>query len=471
MAEVYDLVVIGAGSAGLTAADFAAKFGARVALIEKQRIGGDCTWTGCVPSKTLLKISKVAHEIRTAERYGLTPQDLIVDFKSVMSAVRRVISLVYENESPEALRSKGIDVLIGDVHFLDPHTLCVGSDTITAKHVILTTGAHFSVPPVNGLDAVKYLTYENVWDLQLLPEHLLVIGAGPIGCEMSQAFRRLGSQVTVIEGGERILPRDEPDASTVLTKVFHSEGIKLNFNVKIERVWQEENTIYVSDGKEKFSGDYLLIAVGRSPNVDGLALEKAGVEYSPLGIKVDQHLHTSQRHIYAAGDCTGSYQFTHYAGWQAAMAVRNALLPGASKAVSDRVPWTTFTDPEVAHIGLTQDQARVRFGEAVTTCDWPMKHVDRALTEHDTSGFLKIVHKKDGTLLGATIVCARAGEMIHEWIVALEKGIKVGDLAQVIHVYPTYSTASMQAAADIRVAQILGGTSGQIIRRIARLMK
>lgn len=471
MAESYDLVIVGAGSAGLTAAGFAVQLGARVAVVEKHRIGGDCTWTGCVPSKTLLKIAKVTHEMRTADRYGLTPADPVVDLKSVMSVVHRVINQVYQHESPEALRANGIDVILGDVRFLDSHTLSVNEDIFTARYVLLSTGAHPFIPPINGLDTVNYLTYENIWDLETLPEHLLVIGAGPIGCEMAQAFRRLGSQVTLIEGEERMLLRDEPDASKVMTAVFKAEGINMHFAVTVDRVWQKGKTIHVAAGVKELAGDCLLVAVGRRPNVDGLALEKAGVAYSPRGIDVDEHLRTSQRHMYAAGDCIGSYQFTHYAGWQAAMAVRNALLPGATKGIRDMVPWTTFTDPEVAHVGLTEQQAREQLGDAVMTCQWPMERVDRARTEGHTQGFLKLVHKKDGTLLGATIVCQRAGEMIHEWIVALEHSLKVGDLAQTIHVYPTYSTASMQAAAEIRVAQLLGGISGRVIRGLSHLLR
>jgi len=471
VAESYDLVIVGAGSAGLTAAGFAVQLGARVAVVEKHRIGGDCTWTGCVPSKTLLKIAKVTHEMRTADRYGLTPADPVVDLKSVMSVVHRVINQVYQHESPEALRANGIDVILGDVRFLDSHTLSVNEDIFTARYVLLSTGAHPFIPPINGLDTVNYLTYENIWDLETLPEHLLVIGAGPIGCEMAQAFRRLGSQVTLIEGEERMLLRDEPDASKVMTAVFKAEGINMHFAVTVDRVWQKGKTIHVAAGVKELAGDCLLVAVGRRPNVDGLALEKAGVAYSPRGIDVDEHLRTSQRHMYAAGDCIGSYQFTHYAGWQAAMAVRNALLPGATKGIRDMVPWTTFTDPEVAHVGLTEQQAREQLGDAVMTCQWPMERVDRARTEGHTQGFLKLVHKKDGTLLGATIVCQRAGEMIHEWIVALEHSLKVGDLAQTIHVYPTYSTASMQAAAEIRVAQLLGGISGRVIRGLSHLLR
>lgn len=471
MAESYDLVVIGAGSAGLTAAGFATQLGARIALIEKNRIGGDCTWTGCIPSKTLLKTAKVAHQMRTADRYGLTPVNPKVDLKSVMSRVRNVIDQVYEHESPEALRANGVDVLISNVLFIDAHTLAVNDTTVTARHVLLTTGAHSLIPPINGLDSVNYLTYETIWEIEVLPAHLLVIGAGPIGCEMAQAFCRLGSKVTLIEDMERLLPRDEPTASKVLAEVFTSEGINLSFNIPVERAWQDKDGIHILGGGQEFTGDALLVAVGRRPNVDSLSLEKAGVTYNAGGIEVDEHLRTSQRHIYAAGDCTGSHQFTHYAGWQATMAVRNALLPGAAKGISDRVPWTTFTDPEVAHVGLTEEQARERFGDGVMTCDWPMARVDRARTEGDTAGFLKLIHKPDGTLLGVTIVCGRAGEMIHEWIVAIEHSLKVGDLSQVIHVYPTYSTASMQSTAEIRMAQLSNGMSGKIIRSAVRLWR
>lgn len=471
MNTTYDLVIIGGGSAGLTAAGFAVQLGARVALVEKHRIGGDCTWTGCVPSKTLLKAAKVAHQMRTADRYGLTPVESKVNLASVMAHVRVVVAEVYEHESPEALRADGIDVFLGAARFLDPHTLAVGESTLTTRHVLIATGAHPFIPPVAGLDSVDYLTYESVWDLEVLPRHMLVVGAGPIGCEMAQAFRRLGSQVTLVASRDRVLPRDDPAASRVLGEVFAAEGIDLRYNARAERAWQDEGGIHLVAGGDELLGDALLIAAGRRPNVDGLDLEKAGVAYSAKGIQVDEHLRTSQRHIYAAGDCIGSHQFTHYAGWQAFMAVRNALLPGASKGVTERVPWTTFTDPEVAHIGLLEEQAREKFGDAVMTCQWPMEKVDRARAEGNIAGFLKLIHKKDGTLLGATVVAARAGEMIHEWIVALDRGLKVGDLANTIHIYPTYSTASMQAAVAIRVSQLLRGTSGKVVRRLARLMR
>ncbi|MCP4516866.1 MAG: FAD-dependent oxidoreductase [Delftia sp.] len=395
-----------------------------------------------------------------------------------MEHVRGVINGVYEHETPDVLRADGIDVLLGAARFVDANTISAGDVVLRARNFLLATGAHPFTPPIAGLQDVDYLTYESVWEMETLPQHLLVVGAGPIGCEMSQAFRRFGSQVTLLASRERLLPRDDADASRVLGRVFESEGINIRYKTRAERAWQDQEGIHLLaggktplSGGKKFVGDALLITTGRRPNVDGLDLEKAGVAYSPQGIQVDDNLRTSQRHIYAAGDCTGGPQFTHYAGWQAFMAARNILLPGASRGVCDDIPWTTFTDPEVAHVGLTEQQARDEFGDEVMTCEWPMAQVDRARAEGDTQGFIKLVHKKNGALLGATIVAERAGETIHEWIVALNQGLKVGDLASAIHVYPTYSVAGLQAAAAIRIENLLSGTSGRVIRGLARLMR
>lgn len=467
----YDLVVIGGGSAGLMGAAIAIQFGARTALVEKFRIGGDCTWSGCIPSKTLIKTARVAHEMRTADRFGLPASEPRVNLKAVMEHVHQTIQEVYQEETPEALRADGIDVFMESARFLDAHTLAVGDQHLSARNFLIATGAQPWIPPVPGLDKVNYRTYETIWDLDILPKHMLVIGGGPTGSEIAQAFRRLGSQVTLVECGDRLLPHDDLKASQVIAQVFADEGITLRFQSPVQRAWQDESGIHLEVGSGEIVADEMLIAVGRKPNVDSLGLENAGVKFSPMGIAVDINLRTSQKHIFAAGDCIGSYQFTHYAGWQAAMAARNALLPGNSRGQTDLVPWTTFTDPEVAQVGLTEAQSHARFGDAIMTCEWPMEKVDRARTEGDTAGFLKIVHKKDGTLLGVTIVAGRAGEMIHEWIIALDRGLKVGNLSSAIHVYPTYSVASMQASAAIRIEQLLGGTSGQVIRGLARLMR
>ena len=469
--EDYDLVIIGAGSAGLIAAGFAVQLGRRVALVEKHRIGGDCTWTGCVPSKTLLKAAKVAHEMRHADRYGLGPVNPAVDLKAVMAKVKLVVEQVYRAESPEVLRAQGIDVFLSPAQFLDPHTVDLGDTRLTARRFLIATGARPTVPPLPGLDGVKYLTYETVWDLEELPRHLIVVGAGPIGCELAQAFVRLGAGVTLLEAGPRILPQDEPEAAELIARRLSEDGVDVRLGTLAQRVWQSGEEIHVALDGQELAGDALLLAAGRQPVVAGLGLEKAGVDYSIHGIEVDDRLRTSRRHIYAAGDCVGGYQFTHYAAWQGFMAVRNAFLPGTTKGVLDQVPWATFTDPEVAHVGLTEAQARSRFGEAVMVCHWPLDRVDRALAEGDSDGFVKLVHKGDGTFLGATIAAARAGEMIQEWSLAIDRGLKMGDLASSIHVYPTYATASMQAAAHIRVEQMLGGASGRVIRGLARLAR
>ena len=471
MSKTYDLAIIGGGAAGMIAAPFAIQLGASVAFVEKDRIGGDCTWTGCVPSKTLLKAAKVAHQMRTADRYGLPPVDPAVDLKSVMSHVHSVIEEIYEPTAPEALRHKGMDVFLGEPQFLDSHTLAIGEMTLTSQNIIICTGAHPVIPPISGLDGVSYLTYRNIWNLEVLPRHLVVIGGGPIGCEMAQAFRRLGAGVTLLEAGERLLPNDDASASPVLAKVFTDEGVDLLLNTHLERAWQDGDSIHLMAGDKEIVCDALLVAVGRRPNVEGLSLEKAGVRYTEHGIQVDGHLRTSQSHIYAAGDCIGGYQFSHYAGWQGFLAVRNALLPGAAKGVTDQVPWTTFTDPEVAHVGMTEQQARQRSGAEVLTYEWPMARVDRALNEGETSGFLKLVYQKNGTLLGVTIVAAQAGEMIGEWVIALKYGFDVDRLSRVIHVYPTYSMASVQAAVDIQMGRLLSGIKGRVIRRLAHVTR
>jgi pyruvate/2-oxoglutarate dehydrogenase complex dihydrolipoamide dehydrogenase (E3) component len=469
MNSKYDLAIIGGGAAGLIAAPFAIHLGARVAFIEKDRIGGDCTWTGCVPSKTLIKTARVAHQMRTADRFGLEPVDTAVDLKPVMEHVRSVIAEIYSHTTPEALRKQGIDVYLGEPHFIDAHTISIGEQRLQANYVLICTGAHPFIPPIPGLDKTKYLTYHNIWDLNVLPRHLVVIGGGPIGCEISQGFHRLGSRVTLVEGGDRLLPHDDSDASKTLAEVFRTEGIDLKLKSNVERTWQEGDDIHLIAAGRELVCDALLVAVGRRPSVEGLVLEKAGIKYSNQGIQVDSHLRTNQSHIYAAGDCLGGFQFSHYAGWQGFIAVRNALLPGSSNGLTSQVPWTTFTSPEIAHVGMTEEQAREKLGDEVMTHVWPMKSVDRALNEAEETGFLKIIYRKDRKLLGVTIVAAEAGEMINEWVVAMKHNFKVDELASVIHVYPTYATASMQASAAVLVKRLLGGLTGAVIKRLAHV--
>lgn len=464
MNETYDLIVIGGGAAGLTAADFAAQLRVRVALVEKHLIGGDCTWTGCVPSKALLKAAKVAHEARTAAHYGVCTAPPTVDMPQVREYVRRAMAEVYQYETPERLAHQGVEVVIGAARFLDAGTIQAGERTLSAKKFIITTGARPLIPDIPGLQEVPFLTYLQIFDNDRLPERLVIIGAGPVGVEMAQAYQRLGSQVILV--GDRLLPKDEPEAAEVLGKVFAREGIQF-VQGWVTNVRQEGAEIVISVNDQEFRGDMLLVAVGRAPAVEGLDLERAGVAYSLQGIQVDDKLRTNVKHIYAAGDCTGGRQFTHLAGRHGFQAARNALLPGNSNGSSEWVPWTTFTDPEVAHVGLTEAQAREKFGPTVMVTRWNMDRTDRAVCENDRDGFIKVVHQKDGALLGATVVAGRAGEVITEFVQALKHGLKMSDLVSAIHVYPTYSTAVMQLAANITLDDLLTGLSGKVIRRLS----
>jgi pyruvate/2-oxoglutarate dehydrogenase complex dihydrolipoamide dehydrogenase (E3) component len=464
----YDLVVIGAGSGGLVGARFAAQLGAKVALIEKNRIGGDCTWTGCVPSKALIKAAKVAHEVRTAAGYGICTTAPTADMSAVREYVRGAMHAVYEFETPETLAREKVNVIFGAPEFLNATTINIGERMVHSKSFLLTTGARPFIPPILGLNSVPFITYEQIFENDTLPKRMIVLGGGPIGMEMAQAYQRLGSQVTVITNS--VLPKEDAEVQKLMQSVLEREGVR--FILEPARSARcHENVIFIITDTQEVEGDLLLVAVGRKPNLDGLQLDKAGVRYSANGIQVDDHLRTSVKHIYAAGDVTGSYQFTHYAGWQAFQAVRNALLPGSSSGMSNLVPWVTFTDPEVAHIGATEKQARSEHGNHIEVHRWEMAKVDRAVCENDVSGFLKIITKPDGEILGATIVGARAGEAILELIVATKQGMKIGDLAGPIHPYPTYSTAVQQMAAEIAVEQLLSGTSGRLVRGLSKVFR
>ncbi len=468
MSDRYDIVIIGAGSGGLVGARFATQLGAKVALVEKNRIGGDCTWTGCVPSKALLKAAKVAHEIRTAAQYGIRAGAPITDMSAVREYVRSAMESVYKLETPERLAKEGVDVVFGAARFVDPSTIIASARTIQSKSFVITTGARPFIPPIPGLIEAPFSTYEQIFENETLPKTMTVVGGGPIGMEMAQAYQRLGSEVTIISNS--VLPKDEPEVREVMQGVFEREGVRF-VTGSAKSVRKDKGLITVATEHQEIIGELLLIAVGRRPNVSGLDLEKSGVTYSPRGIPVDDRLRTNVHHIYASGDVTGSYQFTHYAGWQAFQAVRNALLPGSSSGVSDLVPWVTFTDPEVAHIGLTEAQARAKYQDRVGVHRWCLDKVDRAVCENDSAGFLKVLTKPDGTILGATIVAARAGEAIVELVVTIKQGMKIGDLAGAIHPYPTYSTGIQQMAADIAVEHLLSGTSGKLVRSLSRVFR
>ena len=468
--DTYDLLVIGGGSAGLTAAGFAAKFGASAAIVERGRLGGDCTWTGCIPSKALLYAAKLAKQARTADRYGLPVNDEPVDLKRVMDWVRSVAEEVGAQESPERLAEEGIDVIPGAARFVDPNTLEVDGRLVTAGKIVIATGARPVLPNVEGLADVECLTYRDIWEVSTLPERLVIIGCGPVGSEFAQAFARLGSRVTQVEFADRMLPQEDPDISAIMARAFDTEGVEQIFEAMVTRVSRDSDGIHVHVGEREIVCDRLLYATGRRPVVEGLALEAAGVEYDAGGIKVDDRMRTSQKHIYAVGDCNGGAQFTHYAGWQGAMAARNAILPGSDPGTVDLVPRVTFTDPEVASVGLSEADALARHDDAVVS-KRPLSRVDRAFTDDAGDGVVKVVHRRDGTILGVTIVAPPAGEMIHEWIVAMRAGMKMGDVAQALHAYPTYSLAAQQLAAEVRLSNALSGMSGRLARRLSKVVR
>lgn len=464
--EPYDLVVIGAGSGGLTAAGFAAQIGARVALVERDRVGGDCTWSGCVPSKALLKVAKVAHEARWGRQYGVLSDATRVDIAQVRTYIRRAIAEIYAHETPEQLARKGVEVVLGAAHFLDAHTIRAGEQTLRARHVLITTGAHPRNPAIPGLDTVPYLTHTKIFEHDRLPGQLAIIGAGPVGVELAQAYRRLGAEVALI--GPRLLPREDAEVAQVISSVFADEGVCLVADRARAARALDDGRIVVTTGGGEVVCDTLLVAAGRAPNVAGLDLERAGVTYSARGIAVDAHMRTSVPHIYAAGDVVGGPQYTHLAAWQAFYATRNALVPGGSAARDDIIPRVTFTDPEVAHVGLTEAEARARHGDGVVVTRMDLERFDRAVCENDLHGFLKVMHRRGGAILGATMVAARAGEAITEFALAIRHGLPLSALTDALHPYPTYTTGVMQLAADATADALLSNPAGRLALRAAR---
>jgi pyruvate/2-oxoglutarate dehydrogenase complex dihydrolipoamide dehydrogenase (E3) component len=465
----YDLAILGAGASGLIAADFAVQLGARIALLDKGPIGGDCTWTGCVPSKSLIKVATVAHHARNAARYGVGTSEPVIDMTVVRDYLRSTIQQIYKPTEPETLSKKGMDVLIGVTRFLDPHTLEVGEQQIRAKKILINTGAEPRIPQIQGLATVPYSTYQKIFDNDRLPQHFLVIGGGPIGCELAQAYRRLGSRVTVI--AERLLPREEPEVSELLNRIFGQEGIE-RLRGRAEFVRSEGEAITVHTEAGKVTGDLLLVAVGRAPLVRGLGLEAASVRYTKNGIEVNEFLQTSAKHIYAAGDVIGGAQFSHLAGWQGFQAVRNALLPGNNSGTSAAMPHITFTSPEVAQIGMTEELARKQFAaKDLLIKSFDNSKVDRAVNEDDRLGLIKIVARSNGAILGASIVGERAGETITEIAVAMRNNLKLSDVAATIHPYPTYSTGIQLLATKMAVERAFSGTSGRIIRGLSALWR
>ena len=466
----YDLTIIGAGSAGLVLAVASAKLGKKTALVEKHKLGGDCLWTGCVPSKALLKSAHIAHHTKAAEQYGITVSDVEVDFQRVMQHVRNAQGTIErEHDNPERFREMGVDVIFGSGHFDSPKSFTVQNveqrqtTTLKSKKFVICTGSRPAAPPIPAIDSINYLDSHNIWEIDKLPQKLLVAGAGPIGIELGQAFHRLGAKVTIVQRSDRILPREEPVVSERMLEYLRGEGIAILLNANLVEVTDLKRNQEEKDGistnenycaaldirgeKRDVTVDQILIAAGRKPNVEGLGLERIGVRTEKRGIEVNEKLQTSVKNIYAAGDVIGHYLFTHVAAFQAQQIIQNIFFPGLKSINYSVVPWTTFCDPEVARCGLTEAEARKKHGDVdVFTVDF--EDVDRAVAEGETEGFIKIIATKwTGKILGVHLIGPRAGEILHEFVLAMKAGLSLRKLTSVIHVYPTYSSIVWQVAA------------------------
>ncbi|MHC4571107.1 MAG: dihydrolipoyl dehydrogenase family protein [Planctomycetota bacterium] len=467
----YDVVVIGAGSAGLVACKVANGLGKKTALIEKRKIGGDCTWFGCIPSKTLIKSANIAHQMTRLKEFGLAPSSPIeFNTDNVMAHVRAVVQADADTHPPDSFKAEGINVMFGGPKFLDNHRIELDGRTISSKKFVICTGSQPLVPAVEGLDKISYLTNETVFDLEVLPKSMIVLGAGPIGIELSAALNRLGVTATVILRSGQILKKEDKELADKLMHTLQAEGVTILTNTRTNAFQQNQNKIIASiedeKGTRKIEAESLLVAVGRRPNVDDLALERAGVEFDSKGIKVDRHLRTTAKNIYAAGDVVPPYLFTHIAEYEAVIATTNTCLPVKRKTNYENVLWCTFTDPELAHGGLTEQQARQRYTDKVRIYRWEHKDIDRAKTDLAQNGLSKFVCDDKGKILGIHILGHGAAELMHEAQLAKSVGLPFSKIASVIHAYPSYSDAVRQPAKRCYIGRLQNNFFIKLLRKI-----
>ena len=465
-----DLCVIGAGSAGLSLAAGAVQMGASVVLIERHLMGGDCLNTGCVPSKALLAAAHAAAAARRAARFGIAAAP-VVDFSAVTSHVRATIAAIAPHDGEERFRRLGVEVIRAAARFTAPDMVEAGGERIRARRFAIATGSRAAVPPIPGLDATPFLTNETVFSLAELPRHLLVLGGGPMGVEMAQAFCRLGARVTLVERAA-LLPRDEPEAAGILRQRLADEGVTVIEGREVAGVSREEGqTILTLAGNEpaRIAGSHLLLAAGRAPNVEDLDLDAAGIAVTPRGIAVDGALRTTNRRVFALGDVAGGPQFTHVAGYHAGIAIRHILFGLPAKLDYRALPWVTYTDPELAQVGLTEGAARAA-GHAATAITVPLSGNDRAVAEGATEGLAKLVLGAHGRILGGTIVAPHAGETIGLIGLAIQKRLGVGALAQMIAPYPTIAEAVKRAAGAHFTPSLFGARTRFVVRLLQRLL-
>ena len=436
----YNLVVLGGGTAGLVSAVGAASLGARVALIERHWLGGDCLNTGCVPSKAVIRAARAAHDARSATDYGIRIGTVEVDFAAAMARMRRLRAGIAPHDSAARLAGLGIDVFLGDARFVGRDVVDVGGQRLRFARAVIATGARAATPAVPGLAEAGYLTNETVFALTARPARLVVVGGGPIGCELAQAFRRLGSEVVIVDRDEHLLSRDDRDAGALVRDRLVAEGVELVLGAAIVRV-ERDRTLIVDRGRgeERVRADQILVATGRTANVADLGLDAAGIVATARGIEVNDHLRTANRRVFAAGDVASRFQFTHAADAMARIVLQNALFFGRKRVSALTIPWCTYTDPEVAHVGISAEDAAKR--DDILTLTVPLTEVDRAVLDGETDGFARVHADRKGRILGATLVSRHAGETIGELALAMTHGLRLGALASTIHPYPTQAEA------------------------------
>ncbi len=463
-----DICVVGGGSAGLVAAAGAAQLGLDVVLVERGAMGGDCLNYGCVPSKALIAAAKAAQAQRSGAAFGIAPIEPTVDFGRVMDHVAEVIAAIAPNDSVERFEGLGVRVIRGEARFLGRTDLQVGPHRITSRRIVLATGSRPTLPPLEGLTEVPYFTNETIFASRTLPAHLLVIGGGPIGMEMAQAYRRLGAEVTVLDAAG-FLTRDDPELAAIVLGRMRGEGVTLHAPVRIVRARRDPQGIALdlADGRH-VSGSHLLVAAGRMPVVDGLALDVAGIACTSRGITVGPSLRTTNRNVWAIGDCNGLHAFTHMAAYEASLFIRNALFRLPARLDPSIVPWTTYTDPELAQVGIDERAARERHGAAIRVLRWKLTDNDRAQTERATEGMVKVIADRRGRILGAGIAAPHAGELIQPWCLAIARRLRISAMASFVPPYPTLGEASKRAAGSFFTDALFGTRSRILVRLLAR---
>jgi pyruvate/2-oxoglutarate dehydrogenase complex dihydrolipoamide dehydrogenase (E3) component len=465
-----DICVIGGGSGGLSVAAAAAAFGVRVVLVEKGKLGGDCLNYGCVPSKALIAAAKQAHVMREGAAFGVAAVEPQVDFQAVHRHIHEVIASIAPNDSAERFTALGVRVIKAEARFKDRRTLIAGDAEIRARRFVIATGSSPLIPPILGLDTVAYLTNETIFDLRRLPGHLIIIGGGAIGMELAQAYRRLGARVSVIEA-QSALGKEDPELAAVVLAQMQKEGVGICEHARVAEVEPRGKTgvrvhVETEAGTQTIDGTHLLVAAGRTANVAGLDLDKAGIAYDRSGLKLGKALRTTNRRVYAIGDAAGSLQFTHVANYHAGLVVRAMLFRLPARENKQIIPRVTFTDPELAQVGFSEDEAR-KLRLPIRVLRWPYAENDRAQAERRTQGHIKMITSARGRILGVSIVGANAGEMINIWALALSKGLKTSDIARSVAPYPTMGEIGKRAA----ITYFTPFTRGKAVRRLIRFLR